>query len=445
MKKMLLLMLFVFLTNNFFAQHPNLKDKEGYVGGGLGMSWIDGDPYYSFRIFPEFSFSKIGLGLDLRLDFDKSGSLRKENYNEFSDYLSIIRYLRYGFKGDPVYARLGALDYATLGHGSIVYLYNNSTSFDTRKVGLELDVDFNKFGFETVYGNFLQSGLLGFRGYIRPLQFTALSKIPVLGNLEVGATVATDMDKRSNVTSSVINANTGQFDPVENGSMTIYGFDLGLPIVKTGAFNWDIYFDYSKIADYGSGSAAGTKLALNGLGLLTASLKFEKRFNNDQYIPSYFNSLYEIERLNFNPVDGNVQSKASLLLAATNIGNGNYGELQIGLLGLLNILGSYQRLDKAPNSGILHLSADISPKQAPFVARAGYDKAGIGNESAIFKVDDRTFMFAEFGYKPMSYLLVSFVYTWTFTPMRDADDNVISYVPQKKVEPRISFIYPLGM
>ena len=75
-------------------------------------------PYYRVSFRPEISFADFGVGLDLNLDFDSEGKLRTENFNEASDYLSIIRYVRYGLKNDPVFIKVGALDYYTLGHGS---------------------------------------------------------------------------------------------------------------------------------------------------------------------------------------------------------------------------------------------------------------------------------------------------------------------------------------
>ncbi len=37
------------------------------VTGGVGMTIIDGKPYYLFHLFPELSFGKIGIGLDLNI------------------------------------------------------------------------------------------------------------------------------------------------------------------------------------------------------------------------------------------------------------------------------------------------------------------------------------------------------------------------------------------
>ena len=74
--------------------------------------------------------------------------------------------------------------------------------------------------------------------------------------------------------------------------------------------------------------------------------------------------------------------------------------------------------------------------------RAGYDKINIKDEKDLFTLDDRSFLFAELGYKPWPYILVSMVYNWTFSPVRDGKDNIVDYKPQEKIEPRISFIYP---
>jgi hypothetical protein len=133
MKRLFLLFTVLQLTSISFAQfewYP--RPNHGQFAGGFGLTWIDDEPHYTFRLFPEVAFANYGVGLDLHLTLDADGKLRKEEFNEFSDYLSIIRYIRYGLKNDPVFIKLGALIY-TLGHGSIMYLYNNSPSFDSRK------------------------------------------------------------------------------------------------------------------------------------------------------------------------------------------------------------------------------------------------------------------------------------------------------------------------
>ena len=235
------------------------------MGGGAGLTWIDDEPHYSIHLFPEFAFANFGVGLNLNLEIDKNGNVRNENFNELSDYLSIIRYVRYGQKNDPFYARLGALDYATLGHGSIMYLYNNSPSYDTRKIGLEFDLDFNFFGLEAVYGSFAEEGVLGLRPFVRPLRFTKLSSVPIIGGFEIGVTYSTDFNENAGVTSSSFDSANNEFIIGQDyGAIEIFGFDFGLPILRTGLVDADLYYDYAEIVDFGNGRTAGLSLDFNG-------------------------------------------------------------------------------------------------------------------------------------------------------------------------------------
>lgn len=441
MKHIIGLLLSFFIFSNLMYSQTQLPMQNTFVGG-MGLIWIDGSPHYSFRLTPDLSLGKIGIGLDLNLEFDSDGKLRDENFNEFTDYLSIIRYVRYGQKNDKLFVKLGALDYYTLGHGSMMYMYNNSPSFDNRKIGLVFDADFGDYGFESIYGNFAQAGVVGLRGYIRPLRFTSLNLIPIIRNLEVGASFATDFNENAGITEGYYDTLAQKFvTTYDEDAINILGFDLGLPIISLNMFSTELYFDYTNILDFGDGFATGILMNLNTLGAVTASLKFERRWNNEHFLPAYFNSFYELERFNVDKSSGAFTSKAQLLKSMMKSDNGFFGELGVNVLGMVSVIGSFQKLDKTPDSGILHLSADASPKEAPVVIRAGYDKINIQDGGDLFKLDDRSYLYSEIGYKPMKYLLVSMVYFWTFTPLRDEDDNVIGFKPQKKIEPRVSFVY----
>jgi hypothetical protein len=446
MKKIISILLLI-LSVPVFAQWESFPQPgEGVISGGLGLNYIDGDLHYSFHFRPELSFMNFGVGLNLTLDFNKEGKLRKENFNEFSDYLSIIRYVRYGLKNDPLFVKLGAIDWYTLGHGSVMYRYNNNPGFDNVSNGLVFDVDFGNFGLESIYSRFGEAGVVGARGFVRPFQFTSASSIPVISNIEVGATYAGDYNKHAGVISGVYDHNVNDFAATrDKGSINIIGFDIGIPIVNTSMFGLDLYYDFNKIINFGSGSAAGIMMNFGGLGMVTATAKLERRFNGDNYIPSYFNTIYESQRFRIDTSSGMVYSKAQMLEAATDNSDGFFGELGVNVLGIFDIIGSYQRLDKDPHSGILFLSTDISPDDASFVARAGYSKTNIIDEKDLFTLDERSYLFTEIGYKPIPYILVSMVYSWTFSPVRDFDDNIISYKTQKRIEPKISFIYPFNI
>ncbi len=435
----------IFITGSYAQFRQTPRPGNGMFDGGMGLNWIDGELYYSFHIRPEVAFGNFGVGLDLNFDINKNGNIRKENFNQFTDYLSIIRYVRYGMKNDPVYIKLGALDYYTLGHGSIISLYNNSPSYDARKIGLVTDIDFGNFGFESIYSNFAQAGVVGIRGYVRPLKYTSAGDIPIIGNFEVGATYAGDFSRRAGVISGHFDKATNQFIPVQdNGTMNIAGADIGLPLISNSMIKTVLYADYSKIINFGSGVATGVMVNLNGLGLVNASVKLERRFNNKRYIASYFNSLYEIQRFKVDTANGTFTSKAEMLNNLINPDNGYFGELNVNVLGSFYIIGSYERLDKTPNSGQLHIEGQVAPETLPFLLSTGYDKINIRNEKDLFTLDDRSYLYFEVGYKPLPYLVVSMLYKWTFSPIYDSNDHIIDYKPQKRIEPRVSFVFPFS-
>ena len=445
MKKLLLAITLLF-TIQTQAQFDNyLNPGEGALDGGVGMTWIDGQPNYTFRFRPEVSFGNFGAGLDLNLEFNSDG-LRTENFNTTSDYLAIIRYLRWGHKNDPLYIRVGALDRSILGYGNIMYLYNNSPSFDARTIGLEVGVDMDTWGIEAVYGNLAFAGLVGGRAFVRPLKFTAAGDIPIIGGIEIGGTYVTDLDKKAGYVGGTYDATTDIFTPYPDsgdiGSIAIVSADIGLPIFQTDVTSLELYFTHTQILDYGSGQAFGALFNFDFTGV-SLKVKFERTFNGKQYIPSYFDALYEIDRFSYNRDSNLVKSKAAFLSGTDLSGqNGWYGGLLLDVMNLFRISGSYQRLDGDAQNGLLHLAAEVDPMGTPMVVRAGYDKTGIATESEMFTVDDRSRLFVEAGYKPYPFVTISMVYLWTFEPQRGADNIILGYTTQKRIEPRVSFSMP---
>ncbi len=436
MKRIFSVWAFVILTSiSAFAQGSPLAAAAGQKDGGsvpmgFGATVIDGEAFYLISIAPEVSFGNLGVGLDLNLRIGKDGKIRAEDFDEGYDYLRIIRYVRWAQKGDPFYIRLGQLDYSRLGHGLILYNYRNSPSYDMRRVGVEMDLNFEKFGFETIYSDFARAGVFGMRGFVRPLKFTSLAKIPVVNNLETGVTFAIDADKDANKHSDLT---TGAV--TDNGSMSIIGMDIGLPVISYPIFKTTLYFDYANIVDYGAGAAAGVDVQFSGMGLLTLSAKYERRWLGDQFLPSYFNSMYEQER--FRPLDSvRFVSKAMTLKSATAM-EGYYGELVLSVLNTLHIIGGYQAPVGVKNQGLLHLQL-ITGDIIPVVQLSGgYDKRNVGS---VFKLDNNSVLYAEVGYKPYPFMVVSMLYEWTFREEKDLEGRVIGYKPQKRIEPKVSFV-----
>ena len=434
---LLLLLLAQLLDAQPLPQQPSrlspLRDQQT-VTGGIGMTIIDGKPYYLFHLTPELAFGKIGIGLDVNIRIGEDGKVRHEDFKDAYSYLRLVRYVRYGAKHEPWYARVGALDYTHLGHGYVMYMYRNTASYDLRKIGVEFDADFQKIGIETMYSDVAGKGVLGIRGYTRPLQFTSAAPIPILGGLETGVTFASDFNANANQTwgdaaGTVRLAQRG-------GALSIVGVDVGLPLLSHEIVHSTLYADYAKILAYGSGAAVGINLELRGLGLLTLDAKYERRYVGNQFLPSYFDAFYERDR--YQVLDtSRFLSKAQLLKNVQSF-EGYFGELMISILNTFNIIGGYHSPVGQPNAGTLHLELETSNALPGILISGGYDKKNVGS---IFKLDNNSLLYAQVGYKAAPYLVVSMLYEWTFTEVRDdVTGNVVGYQPQKRIEPRLGFV-----
>jgi len=84
------------------------ESGEGFnMGGSAGTALLNGQVYTRVRIMPELVIGKFGIGLDLDLLIDGDGQIRKEDWDDFEDYLAKILYLRYGHRGDPFFGKIG--------------------------------------------------------------------------------------------------------------------------------------------------------------------------------------------------------------------------------------------------------------------------------------------------------------------------------------------------
>ena len=407
---------------------PFNQENNNALDGGFGITWIDGTAYTTFTIAPELAFGKFGVGLNIELLFNNSEGFkfRDDGWKTGAGVLRMIRYIRWGLKHDPVYIRIGSLYSATLGHGFIMGYYSNAVNYDYRKIGLAFDLDFKSFGFESMTSNLGRLEVIGGRFYVRPLYSTGIF---IIKNLEFGATYATDVDPDDHRDT--------------DDAIAEYGFDVGLPIITTPFLHTTLYADYAKIHNYGDGTAVGIKADLPSvLGLISLYAKLERRFLNDQFVPNYFNTLYELERKSLNaahygltdPEIPAALTKAEMLQYAKGT-NGIFGELAGQILGKILLTGNYQHSNGVKNSGILHLEAKSKDLVPSVELKYAYDKVGIETFSDMTTLDYRSVATAEIGYRVYKYILVSLQYRWNFV----FDEETNSYKPQERFQPRVSF------
>jgi hypothetical protein len=415
MISLVLLLVFPLHAQSPFSPFPN-ELAPNYFDGGLGMTWIDGRSYTSISLRPEFTFGKFGVGLRIDLLFDNQDNFkfRTVGWEDASAIARSILYARYGYKGDPVYVKLGSLTAATIGHGFIMWQYSNEASYDQRRFGAVLDLDFDHVGIETGLSDIGRADLFGGRLYFRPLYSL---EIPVLSNLEIAGSAVTDLNPDHNKET--------------NDDLLVYGADVGLPIVKSQVFKTVLYFDYAKFRNFGEGKTAGINFGFPNIGsVFSLDVRFERRWLGDQFIPSYFNTLYELERNLPNGLD-----KKSRLREAK-ASDGYFGLLGGQIAGMFSLAGSFQKQDDIPYSGILHLEGRLMDLVPDVHFIAYYDKTNIETFEDARTLDIFSQAVVEVGYVAYGFLMISMRYRWNFV---ETSPGV--YAPQERVEPVVSFVH----
>ena len=175
-----------------------------------------------------------------------------------------------------------------------------------RNIGLEFDLDFSKWGFETFLNNVLTPSVFGIRPFWRPW-----------GEFTIGLTYATDIN---------IGPKTAL---TQESEVHIVGADLSQPILG----KWLVWFaDGAWILKYGNGWASGFR---GDIGPVFYRLEY--RNQEPDFIPGYFNNYYETSKPPVLPPH------------AIERVQGYYGELGIDFFKLVGINLFYE--DSLDNAG----------------------------------------------------------------------------------------------
>ncbi|WP_010135452.1 hypothetical protein [Ochrovirga pacifica] len=428
-----------------FAQtnyESSFKD-ENVISGNVGFTTIGEQTFVGFRLQPEFSFGKIGLGLDVPLLFDiENGNLRTEEFSNGVGVLRMIRYLRYGVKKeDPVYVKLGDMTGERLGYGAILGNYTNAVSFERRKVGISADLLFEKkIGLEFLYSDLNFDGslkLLAVRPYYKP--FGAL-EIPIVNTIEFGLSMVVDKDDFEETTDTGTTNHT-QFTRDGNKA---YGVDVGAILLKNMFLELTADIQYAKLLkndalaahisntvptanyDTGQGYAIGLEGGFNFIAnVLHVNARIERQWYGDNYIPQFFNFAYEINK------DARLQE----LVPAEN-SQGIYARLGSEILDLVKVKGELLLPDDLENSNrgaIVGLSLQTK-EIANFRVRGTYVKSQLTNLDDAFKFNGNALANALVTYRLNQFMEAGVDYQWTYA---QKDDGTFGTVNQ--VRPYIGF------
>ncbi|MDA3809067.1 MAG: hypothetical protein PF518_01935 [Spirochaetaceae bacterium] len=317
------------VSEEAMALNPNPVDF-GF-GIGLGAVNLDGKVYNSIILNPDLSIGKFGIALDINFRFTLTGDdpgettfsvyepdwyLRDGTVSEYLNlYLSKFDYIRWGQSGDDLFIKLGSLENVTIGNGFIVGGYTNEMFKPIRKytgARFELDTDlFNwpYMGVEFFVNNVSAWDVLATRLYAKPI---AGIESPVFSGLEVGLTFAVDSDPYFHLREDINNndywdiadSNTPIFiDPLVSAmfstsynpeSVFVYGVDVMQPLVDIKMFSMAMYGDFAMQGF--TAPAIGGSTGFGGTLIKFLTWNGGLIFRGDDFIPSYFNRTYDLDR-----------------------------------------------------------------------------------------------------------------------------------------------------
>jgi hypothetical protein len=313
MKKMIFAVLILCLgLSSLSAATPGGTDLD--LNLGVEYSFAEGGEMTAnligVSVMPDISVGKFGIGLDATFRFDlTSGFAFKSDdwvpdYSEspsFLDkakttaslYLPLFRYVRYGWKGEPLYIHLGELDSVLIGSGMFVDGYTNTALLpNTRLLGAVLDIDGELFGFpyvgfESFVNDLALLDVFAGRVYTRPLAFL---DVPIINELQFGFSGAFDRIPDNHSTAFEDSSDTAITD-VQQVSM--YGADVMLPLLEANMFSMTLFSDF---AMQGPELTSAFRTGARGRMLGFFDYIVDATFPQTGFVPTYFTKTYDTNR-----------------------------------------------------------------------------------------------------------------------------------------------------
>lgn len=329
---------------------------------GVGFSQIAEDSFIDTNLGFSFGIGKLELGVLVPLRFrviddppEDDGVIRSQDWDEPSDYMRVLRYIQYGSRGDTFYGRAGELASVVIGHGTIVSGYNNVIDVNHFQWGLTGAVNLNFGGGEVLLDNIIDPDLMGLRLFVRPWHF--IDPESYLTNLAFGISLIGDTAAPRTLAQATdgtyVVDDEQNLVVAEDEGTGVLGFDVELQAFTNEFVSLTPYTDVNVHLGHGSGLHIGNLANFSFTEAVALNTRLEFRVLGEGYYAGYFDSLYELERLLFQPLDptGQRRPKLQVLLNEPPESRlGWYGEGTLGILGMIFITAGYEDYQGDDNS-----------------------------------------------------------------------------------------------
>jgi hypothetical protein len=334
--------------------HPGTREylsRFTHFGLRLGPDLIDTDLYakvdFGFAIYTK-SFA-LSMHLPLRLlamDGNNLGStsatlaeriqfggmkIRRQDWDEVPDYGKLIRFLTIGRKEEPLFFSINTMRPASIGHGMLMDKYQANIDVDRSMTGVLFDAYNDHAGFQLQMNDVTMTNqVIGALVFWKPLSL--ITDDALARSFSVGAEYIADFkapkcilindgaDSGCVQGSGQFAGNDVQGNPLDN-TYAYVDKDNGRPVVETGTVHaigasaeykfakigrfvdYKVYSTFHKFLNEGGGDG----VSFGFLGRLNAGerwlnafrIRTEYRSFTDGFLPSYFDSLYEVTKFSF--------------------------------------------------------------------------------------------------------------------------------------------------
>lgn len=438
---------------------PEIGHSNEGIGGNINLTGIDKELFFGTRLTPDISIGKLGFGLDIPLLINLSdGKIRLDEYTDGVGPLRIIKYVRWGIKKrDNFYFRIGELRDAQLGFGMQLSDYNNSISFEKRKLGAEFDIVIKKqFGLELIYSdlNLTSFNLFAIRPYFKPFGAT---NIPIVKTFEIGVGYVTDHDKTFLIKNDSIQLRNNYF--LTNG-INSFSADMGFYIFNWKFLRWSVYAQTGYILKIksdslsryintindpfvnnysnGMGWSIGSDFHFHILGnLLKINYRAERFWHSDYYIPRFYSFAYELNK------DSHIKE-----LINSHQDRGMYMKLGISILDKIVLHSNIIFPDKmnSLNPAEMYIGLDLSNLTDKLIFTTNLYQANVKNFKDVITLRDESLFETLIAWKiyevPVIRLqfIVGLDFKWTYALIQNKDFSAVPYyspffkinVPMKK-------------
>ena len=356
-----------------------------------------------------------------------TGRFRSEDWDQtkvfpYTDLLRPLRYLRYGKKEDHLYVDVTRTHAQTIGHWQLMRRYTPNLDVDQDLLMAEVDGYLDFGGVELVAGPLPIPRLVGGLIFIKPLglflddTFSKSLSIGVsyVSDLNAPTSLATGQSVADGRTQFAVHDNPGQERAFEvEGRGQILGprvqgagIDAEIKVFRNDFLDVKVYADYSHLFFPGSAALQTEAFDAGGAtlgGLFRLSfgaqpaqkdedlppevllgeaprellaehafrLRVEARGFEAQYLPSYFNTLYEADKYQFGMSDRSGHARAGLPTKIAALA-AQAGE---PIRGGIYLEGSYQ--------WVPYIAVTAVYEDAWAISNAGIEGVGLGRNLAV--------------------------------------------------------------